>query len=436
MVLDIIFTLFLVFLNGFFVAAEFAIVKVRASQVELMAKTGSGAALMSKQILSHLDAYLSATQLGITLASLALGWIGESVVAEIVLNIVHLLGLNISDVLAHQIAVPIAFAVITILHIVFGELAPKSLAIQRPENITMIVAYPLRGFYIVFKPFIWMLNGLANTVLKVFGITPIHGEENHSPEELRYLVEQGKESGSIETANYEIIRNAFAFSDRTAKQIMVPRMRVVAINAALPDETIIEKMLEEGYSRIPVYRDSLDNIIGILYVKDVLAMMRREEKRPIIELIRPATFIPPYQKITKLLRQFQRDHLHIAIVTDEYGGTEGIITMEDIVEELVGEIQDEYDNETPIIENVGEAIYRVLADAAVSDINKHIDRPLSENPEYDTIGGLLTYHFGRLPNVNEKIEVEDYEFVVLKKSKSNIILVQMRNTLPPEDKEE
>ncbi|SFC18932.1 Hemolysin, contains CBS domains [Flexibacter flexilis DSM 6793] len=436
MVLDIIFTLFLVFLNGFFVAAEFAIVKVRASQVELMAKTGSSAALMSKQILSHLDAYLSATQLGITLASLALGWIGESVVAEMVLNIVHLLGLNITDALAHQIAVPIAFAVITILHIVFGELAPKSLAIQRPENITMLVAYPLRGFYIVFKPFIWMLNGLANTVLKIFGITPIHGEENHSPEELRYLVEQGKESGSIETANYEIIRNAFAFSDRMAKQIMVPRMRVVAINAALPDETIIEKMLEEGYSRIPVYRDSLDNIIGILYVKDVLAMMRREEKRPIIELIRPATFIPPYQKITKLLRQFQRDHLHIAIVTDEYGGTEGIITMEDIVEELVGEIQDEYDNETPIIENVGEAIYRILADAAVSDINKHIDRPLSENPEYDTIGGLLTYHFGRLPNVNEKIEVEDYEFVVLKKSKSNIILVQMRDTLPPEDKEE
>lgn len=436
MVLDIIFTLFLVFLNGFFVAAEFAIVKVRASQVELMAKTGSGAALMSKQILSHLDAYLSATQLGITLASLALGWIGESVVAEIVLNIVHLLGLNISDVLAHQIAVPIAFAVITILHIVFGELAPKSLAIQRPENITMIVAYPLRGFYLVFRPFIWLLNGLANTVLKVFGITPIHGEENHSPEELRYLVEQGKESGSIETANYEIIRNAFAFSDRTAKQIMVPRMRVVAINAALPDETIIEKMLEEGYSRIPVYRDSLDNIIGILYVKDVLAMMRREEKRPIIELMRPATFIPPYQKITKLLRQFQRDHLHIAVVTDEYGGTEGIITMEDIVEELVGEIQDEYDNETPIIENVGEAIYRILADAAVSDINKHLDRPITENLEYDTIGGLLTYHFGRLPNVNEKIIVEDYEFTVLKKSKSNIILVQMRETLPPEEKEE
>lgn len=436
MVLDIIFTLFLVFLNGFFVAAEFAIVKVRASQVELMAKTGSGAALMSKQILSHLDAYLSATQLGITLASLALGWIGESVVAEIVLNIVHLLGLNISDVLAHQIAVPIAFAVITILHIVFGELAPKSLAIQRPENITMIVAYPLRGFYLVFRPFIWLLNGLANTVLKVFGITPIHGDENHSPEELRYLVEQGKESGSIETANYEIIRNAFAFSDRTAKQIMVPRMRVVAINAALPDETIIEKMLEEGYSRIPVYRDSLDNIIGILYVKDVLAMMRREEKRPIIELMRPATFIPPYQKITKLLRQFQRDHLHIAVVTDEYGGTEGIITMEDIVEELVGEIQDEYDNETPIIENVGEAIYRILADAAVSDINKHLDRPITENLEYDTIGGLLTYHFGRLPNVNEKIIVEDYEFTVLKKSKSNIILVQMRETLPPEEKEE
>lgn len=436
MVLDIFFTLFLVLLNGFFVAAEFAIVKVRASQVELMAKTGSKTAIMGKHILSHLDAYLSATQLGITLASLALGWIGESVVARLVMNVVHLLGLNITEVLAHQIAVPIAFAVITVLHIVFGELAPKSLAIQRPEVVTMAVAYPLRGFYLVFKPFIWLLNGLANLVLKVFGIQPIHGEGSHSPEELRYLVEQGKESGSIESANYEIISNAFAFSEKTAKQVMVPRMRVIAINADQPDEVIIEKVLEEGYSRMPVYRDSLDNIVGVIYVKDILVMLRRQKQGKIKDLIRPVTFIPPYQKITKLLRQFQRDHIHIAVVADEYGGTEGIITMEDIVEELVGEIQDEYDNEIPIIEPVGEAIFRVLADAAVSDINKHLSRPLIENPEYDTIGGLLTYHFGRIPNVKETITVENYEFVVLKKSKTNIVLAQMTDITPKQEEKE
>jgi CBS domain containing-hemolysin-like protein len=203
---NVVITLFLVFLNGFFVAAEFAIVKVRASQVELMAKTGSKTAIMAKHIISKLDAYLSATQLGITLASLGLGWIGESVVSQMILNIFDFFGLNLNPNLAHSIALPIAFSVITILHIVFGELAPKSLAIQQPESVTLSVAYPLRVFYFIFSPIIWVLNNFANWVLRRFGIAPASEHEVHSPEELRYLVEQGSESGSIEETNYEIIK--------------------------------------------------------------------------------------------------------------------------------------------------------------------------------------------------------------------------------------
>jgi CBS domain containing-hemolysin-like protein len=276
-IFNVLVTLFLVFLNGFFVAAEFAIVKVRSSQVELMAKTGSKTGLMAKEIIAKLDAYLSATQLGITLASLGLGWIGESVVSQIIINAFNFFNLNLSPELAHSIALPIAFSIITVLHIVFGELAPKSLAIQRPESVTLAIAYPLRFFYFLFKPVIWILNNFANWVLRRFGISPASEHEVHSPEELRYLVEQGSESGSIEETNYEIIKNAFDFSDRTARQVMTPRMKVVGLNIDQAGEGMLDKLIDEGYSRVPVYKNSLDNIVGIIYIKDLLLRMRRKE---------------------------------------------------------------------------------------------------------------------------------------------------------------
>ena len=225
MIWELVLTIVLVLLNGFFVAAEFAIVKVRASQLEMKAKTGNRSATLAKHIVTHLDGYLAATQLGITLASLALGWIGEPVVSKIITAGMHAFGLTISNELAHDIALPVAFAIISILHIVFGELAPKSIAIQRSEKTTLTVAYPLQFFYYLFRPFIWMLNGIANVILKLIGISAAHGSEVHSSEEMKYLVEQSKEGGNIEKNEYDLLISAFDFSERTVKQILIPTLK-------------------------------------------------------------------------------------------------------------------------------------------------------------------------------------------------------------------
>jgi CBS domain containing-hemolysin-like protein len=427
MTLDIIITFLLVFMNGFFVAAEFAIVKVRASQLEIKSQSGNRFAVLAKNITSHLDAYLAATQLGITLASLGLGWIGEPVVSVLIENLMRLLGIEISADLAHDIALPVAFAIITILHIVFGELAPKSVAIQRSEQTTLIIAYPLRLFYIIFKPFIWFLNGIANIILKILGLRAVHGAEVHSSDELKYLVHQGKETGMIEPADYNIIKNAFDFSQKNVRLAMVSRTQVLALNVNDFNDAMLEKVIEENYSRIPCYEDSIDNIIGVVYLKDILMKIRKREEINIREIMRPVMIIPETKHIGQLLKDFQAKHQQIAIVVDEYGSTKGIITMEDILEELVGQIQDEYDIETPIVEKTGNKTFKVMSLATVKDINELLPHPIEEKHNYDTLAGFLISKFKRIPDTNDVIISNDYEFTVLKKNGSMITLVQVKD---------
>jgi CBS domain containing-hemolysin-like protein len=427
MTLDIVITFFLVFMNGFFVAAEFAIVKVRASQLEIKSQSGNRFAVLAKNITSHLDAYLAATQLGITLASLGLGWIGEPVVSVLIENLMRLLGIEISADLAHDIALPVAFAIITILHIVFGELAPKSVAIQRSEQTTLIIAYPLRLFYIIFKPFIWFLNGIANIILKILGLRAVHGAEVHSSDELKYLVHQGKETGMIEPADYNIIKNAFDFSQKNVRLAMVPRTRVLAINVNDFNDAVLEKVIEENYSRIPCYEDSIDNIIGVVYLKDILMKIRKRDEINIRGIMRPVMIIPETKHIGQLLKDFQAKHQQISIVVDEYGSTKGIITMEDILEELVGQIQDEYDIETPIVEKTGSKTFKVVSLATVKDINELLPHPIEEKDNYDTLAGFLISKFKRIPDTNDRIISNDYEFTVLRKNGSMITLVQVND---------
>ncbi|MGE0019179.1 MAG: hemolysin family protein [Draconibacterium sp.] len=429
MLTDILITLILVSFNGFFVAAEFAIVKVRSSQIEVKVKEGVGVAVLAKHIVSHLDGYLAATQLGITLASLGLGWIGEPVVSKIIINLMNVAGVEITAELAHQIALPVAFVIITILHIVFGELAPKSMAIQRPEKVTLFIAYPLQFFFFVFRPFIWLLNGIANLLLKSIGISSVHGAEIHSSEELKYLVQQGQQSGKIDEDEYKIIKNAFDFSEQTVKQIMVPRIQVFAVDINNFGRKTLEKIIEENYSRIPVYDGNIDNILGVVYLKDVLIATLKTDKPDIRDLIRTMIIVPDSKNIGKLLNEFQVRHQQMALVVNEYGGTEGIITMEDILEELVGEIQDEYDNEIPFVEKTAEKIYQVMASATIDDINEMLPHPVSKDKKYETLAGLLIFKFGKIPNVRERILIDDYEFIVLKRSKSSVLLVQMNDLL-------
>ncbi len=425
MISNILITFLFVFFNGFFVAAEFAIVKVRSSQLELKAQEGNRFAILSKHIVSHLDAYLAATQLGITLSSLALGWIGEPVVSKMIINFMELVGVNVSPELAHGIALPVAFLIITILHIVFGELAPKSLAILRPEQTTLFISYPLQCFYWICRPFIWLLNGFANLILKMFGLHTASETESYSSDELKYLVDQVRESGNIEASNYDIIKNAFDFSERTARQVMVPRTQVLAIDVNDYNADTLETVIEDGFSRIPCYEDSIDNIIGIVHLKDILKKMRQNGEVDIRPIVRPVSFVPETKRIGQILKEFQIKHQQIAMVLNEYGGIEGIITMEDILEELVGEIQDEYDNEIPFVEKVSDNIYSVIATAAISDINNQLPHSIDKAKQYDTLAGYLIDKFGRIPNTHDKLQAEGYEFSVLKKNKTSIVLVQL-----------
>lgn len=432
---EIFWTLFLVFANGFFVAAEFAIVKVRASQIEIKIKSGSQVAQVAKHITAHLDGYLAATQLGITISSLGLGWVGEAVMTEIVTGIFGWFNVELSGTLAKKLGHVLAFSIITVLHIVFGELAPKSIAIQRPVGTTMSVALPLRFFYLVFRPVIWVLNGFANQILKLLGFQVNVGEAHHSSEELQYLLDQGRESGALDTVEHELIKNVFDFNERIVKNIMVPRTKISAIEMDCPPDEFIERITKEGYSRIPIYQDNIDQIIGIVHTKDILPIIAKGKELVLRNIIRKPYFIPETKKINDLMAEFQQRRIQIAIVLDEFGGTAGMVTLEDIVEELVGEIQDEYDEETPIVEKISETEYMVDAGANVHDVNEFLPKELPESSDYDTISGLVSDLFDKIPDVGERKEFHGYNFIIMKKTQQNVEFVKLELIDSPADED-
>lgn len=427
-------TIFLVLLNGFFVAAEFAIVRVRGSQIEIQAKAGSRMAKVARGIMHNLDGYLAATQLGITIASLGLGWAGEEVVTTLMLNLFKAFGVVITSELVINISHVVAFITITILHIVFGELAPKTLAIQRSVRTAMTVSYPLRFFFVVFRPAIWLLNTFANFILSLFGVNAVHGDESHhSSEELQYLLEQGKESGALDSNEHELIKNVFDFNERVVKNIMVPRTKISGIDiSATPDE-LLDCLITEGYSRMPVYDDTVDKIVGIIHAKDILHLIARKTDFELKDIIRKPYFIPETKKINDLMAELQLKRIQIAIVLDEFGGTAGMVTLEDIVEELVGEIQDEYDEEIPIVDKVNDREFIVSAVASIYDVNEELPHDLPEDGDFDTVSGWVSEIFGKIPEVGEQHEANGYNVTVLKKSDQNVESVKLELLLNEED---
>lgn len=424
--LELAFTLFLVALNGFFVAAEFAIVKVRASQIELRAKDGSRSARLAQRILEHLDSYLSATQFGITLASLGLGWVGEPIVAGLIVESLAAFNIALPPGVEKQVGFVVAFSTITFLHIVFGELAPKSLAIQFPEKVTMALAWLLHAFYLLFKPFIWALNSFANFILKSAGIVPAHDHGVHSVEELRLLLAQGKETGTIQQSDHELIENVFDFADRTVRQIMMARTDIVAIDVETPYEQLLSIIIEQGYSRYPVYRDTIDQIVGVVYSKDVLAMISHKNLIILQDMVRPAYFVPETKRVSTLLRELQRQKMHMAIVLDEFGGTAGLITLENIIEEIIGDIQDEYDDEVPMATRLDGDSFVVNARMRVDELNRFLDKSLPEDKDYDTVAGLVNFVFERIPREGDTTEFQGYQITILKTSKRAIETVSLR----------
>ncbi|MEZ2337444.1 hemolysin family protein [Mucilaginibacter sp. RCC_168] len=431
--LYLIATVLLVLLNGFFVAAEFAMVRVRGSQIEIKAKSGSGVAKVARGILHNLDGYLAATQLGITIASLALGVVGEEVATNIVIRGFLSIGITLSSgfITASHI---LAFTAITVLHIVFGELAPKSIAIQKSVRTVLTVSLPLRFFFVFFKPLIWLLNGFANFILKLLGINTLEGgEAHHSSEELQYLLEQGKESGALDSNEHELIQNVFDFNERVVKNIMVPRTKISGIDISSTKEELLDMIITEGYSRMPVYDDVIDKIIGIVHAKDILPLLARNEEIVLKNIIRKPYFIPETKKINDLMAELQQKRIQIAIVLDEFGGTAGMVTLEDIVEELVGEIQDEYDEEKPIVEKVNDREFIVNALAPIYDVNEHLPHDLPEDGDFDTVSGWLGDIFGKIPDVGEQKESNGYNITVLRKSDQNIESVKLELLINEED---
>ncbi|MCC2591738.1 hemolysin family protein [Chryseobacterium sp. MFBS3-17] len=430
-ILKLLLALFLVLLNGFFVAAEFSIVKVRYSQIQLKAAEGDSMAKQAEHIIKHLDEYLSATQLGITLASLALGWVGESALHHLIEKIFIYFQLAMDQGMITTISLVLSFLIITIMHIVFGELIPKSIAIRKAEPTTMAIAVPLRVFYTVFKPFIWTMNQMSNAFLRLMKIHPASEHEIHSTEELQLLVKQSADSGEIQEENYEIIKNAFDFTDHSAKQIMVPRQNILSIDIEEPVEDIITKIMESGYSRIPVYEDSIDKIIGIFYTKEIIreyvrskgALTHEDVKR----LMREAFFVVGSKKISDLMKIFQQKKQHLAVVIDEFGGTEGIITLEDILEELVGEIQDEEDDEDQIVVQVAENVFWVQATQPLDEINEFLPKtfPLSEEGEFNTLAGYILHDLEDIPEENQEFEMNDYHFKILKMNNKSVEMVEL-----------
>lgn len=431
MLLDLLFTFLLVFLNGFFVAAEFSLVKVRSSQLDLKAQKGSNRAKMTRSLLERLDAYLSAAQLGITLASLGLGWIGERVVAALVINLFNRFHTDLSSGTVHSISIPVAFTLITFLHITFGEQIPKMIGIKFSLSTSMLVSWPLRIFYFIFSPFIVLLNKSSNLFLKLIGINPV--EENvHTEEELRLILTESEEGGAIKPSENELIQNVFDFDDRIVKQILVPANRVVALDVEIGRDEMVKQILEEGFSRMPVYLGDINNVVGIVHSKDLLKAVVENRFRSIKDIMRPVHFVPESMKINELLRDFQKHHIQMAIVTNEFGATAGVITMEDIIEELVGEIQDEHDDEKPNVERKSDTEFIVNAQSNIIDVNEVLPIALPEDPNYETVSGYVNYIFGRIPAVNDKRAKDGYEITILKRNRQNVETIRLK-VIPQEE---
>ena len=419
----------LVFLNGFFVAAEFAIVRLRSSRLEELVAEGRPGAKLVRNVVEHMDAYLSASQVGITLASLGLGWVGEPAVADFFVKpLFHRLGF-LSETALHTVSLTLGFILISFLHVVLGEQAPKYLAIQRPEQTALGVALPLKIFYYLFFPVIWVFNESANLLLRTVGITPREGHElAHSSEEIRIILEHSEQSGVLSEERHGLLESALDIGERSVKQIMVPRVDVAYVSMSATWQEIVRMVLESRYSRFPLCEGDLDHPIGILYAKDMLRYLAPSGGPPdpagIAALKREAMFVPESQPVEALLKRFQRSRIHMAIVVDEYGGTSGIVTLEDVLEELVGEIQDETDHEAPAVERTSEGHYRVSGQVMIDELADRTGVALPD-AQGDTVGGYILYRLGRLAVRGDEVRADGHLLRVEEVHRRRIVKVMV-----------
>lgn len=409
----------LVLANGFFVASEFALVGVRRSRIETLAADGDRKAERLLNLLDNLNAYISATQLGITMASLALGWIGEPVFAHLLEE--PLKG-RVSETVLHTISFAIAFTIITFLHIVLGELAPKTLALERAERVALAISWPMRVFYKLFSWPIRMLDWAGTRTVRLFGLHP-SGEHAsiYTEDELRHLIDISRQSGHLQAEEQRLIQGVFDFSESEVREAMVPRTQMVALPVTSTLDEARTKFRDTGYSRLPVFDSSMDNIVGVLYRKDLDMGQADPAAFDLAKIARPAMFIPATATLGTALTQMQSERVHVAFVLDEHGGIEGLLTLEDLLEEIVGEIDDEYDEEVRS-QIVAESDGSYLLDGmlAVRDANQRLHLKLPENRGYTTIAGFLMAEAGRLLKTGDVLDHDDGTFTVVRMERFRI----------------
>lgn len=436
---SILFNLFvialLLFSNGFFVAAEFSMVSVRKTRITQLTNEGNFSAKLALEALKDLDKFIAAVQLGVTISSIGLGWVGEATLVRMFEPLFNFLPANYQLVASHTVSVTIAFALITVLHVVIGELMPKSIALQFPERTSLFIALPMKLITKLFDPLICLLNGLGGFLLKLLKIPPAQTSHlAHSIEELNMLINASYNEGVLNETEKEMLHNVFKFSDLTAKQVMVPRTDMACIPSDITFDELNTLTIESQYTRYPVYEENLDHISGIIHVKDLYGLSLRKEDFSVEKLLRPVLLVPETITMDNLVREFKKRQGQMAIIIDEFGGTSGLITLEDVLEEIFGEVQDEFDeDEEADIKEISEDTYLANAMMRLDEIDEFFEVEIIDE-DVDTIGGLVVKELGRIAEVGDVVEIQNLEFVVKEIDGARITkLIITKKTVPKEN---
>ncbi len=411
----------LVATNGFFVTMEFAIVGARRPRVETWAQRGNPRATLVLHMMDNIELYIAAAQLGNTLVSLALGWVGDITIAAIIFPLLEMVvGSWLSLVAAHAIGTTVSFLLITFTHIVLGEQVPKIIAIRSPESIAMLLAPPMQAFTVVFRPFIWLLNEATELALRLLGVKDApHRRHTYSLEELKLLVEQSEEEGLIPEQEREILSRVLEFGDRLVREAMIPRPEIVGVSEDATVEELLQIFKEHRHARFPVYREDLDHIVGIVSIKDVLALLAedpevRSKRIKDLGIVQPAFAVPETRRIGDLFQEMRDKHIQMAIVIDEYGGTAGLVTLEELAEEILGRVTDEWVREEPDIRRLDDHTYDVNAQLRVDEVNEALNLEIPESDLYETVAGFILYELGHIPVEGEVLVWNGLRFQVTK----------------------
>ena len=429
LILNLLVVALLLFANAFFVATEFALVSVRKTRLAQLSKEGNKLAKIALDSINHLDRSIAAVQLGITIASIGLGWVGEAALVKLIQPLFNFLPDSMQAVATHSLAVSIAFALITFMHVVIGELMPKSIAIQHPETTALVVAKPMSFITKIFTPFIFLLNGFGNWLLSLMKIPPAHvGHLVHTVEELDMIIDESHKEGVLNDTEKNILQNVFKFSDIMAKQVMVPRPDVVSIPIDISQEELKKLTIENQYTRYPVYEEDLDKVVGILHLKDLYTLIIEGKEIILKDILRPAILVPETLTIDKLVHEFKTKRAQMALVIDEFGGVSGLVTLEDVLEEIVGEVQDEFDEEEADIRQIYENEYIANAMMRIDEFNDYFQLEAQnevEDEDIETIGGLVIKNLGHIAKEGDCCTIDGFTFKVVEVDGARIVKIKI-----------